>query len=99
VGMEKDHIVAFSRRLAEDMVVTVTPRLVVGLTGGKEVAPLGEEVWGDTMLLLPEEDRGRRYRQLLTGEVLAVEDAAGGPGLAMAKVLAEFPVALLIRLA
>jgi hypothetical protein len=30
--------------------------------------------------------------------VLEVEDATGAPGLPMAKVLAEFPAALLLRL-
>jgi len=70
----------------------------VGLTESKEMAPLSEEGWADSSLLLPAENRGRCYRIVLTGELLEVGDATGEPGLALAKMLAEFPVALLARL-
>ena len=48
-------------------------------------------------LLGIEEDRGGRYRNVMTGELLAVEEGAGAPGIPMMKVLASFPVALLSR--
>ncbi len=96
IGMKKDHVVALRRSLENEAVVAVAPRLVVGLAG-TGYWPMGDQVWGDTWLRLPEEDRGKRYRNVLTGEVLPVEDGAGAPGLALARVLAGFPVALLSR--
>ena len=96
IGARKDHIVAFRRAREDEAAVAVAPRLVAGLTGSG-CWPMGEQVWGDAWLLLPEEDRGGRYRNVLTGELLAVEDGAGAPGIPMAKVLTSFPVALLCR--
>ena len=96
IGMKKDHIAALRRTFENEAIVAVVPRLVVGL-GGAGYWPMGEQVWGDTWLLLPEEERGRHYHNVLTGEQVAVEDGAGTPGMAMAKVLAGFPVALLAR--
>jgi hypothetical protein len=86
--------------------VAVAPRLLVSLTGGAERPPLGEEVWGETRLLLPDSlshlDLDRpRLRDRLTGEGLpVVAFAAGrrgeaGRGLPLAAVLSRFPVALL----
>jgi (1->4)-alpha-D-glucan 1-alpha-D-glucosylmutase len=92
-GPKREHVVAYRRSLNDEAVVAVTPRLVVGLTAGEELPPLGEEVWGDTRLSLPDEEASRRYRNVLTGEVLTVEDG----GLPLAKVFAAFPVALLNR--
>ena len=99
VGGEQEHVCAFARTLGEEALVAVAPRLVVGLTGGKETPPVGEEVWGDTWLALPFEKAGRRYRNLFTGEVLAVEGQGAKAGLSLADALRRFPVALLARLA
>jgi (1->4)-alpha-D-glucan 1-alpha-D-glucosylmutase len=97
LGLKKQHVVAFRRAFAEEALVAVVPRLVVGLTGGREITPLGEELWQDTWLILPEEDREHRYRNLFTGESLSVEEGAGSPGLRLSAILSCFPVAVLIR--
>ncbi len=75
--------------------VVVTPRLVVGLLGGLERPPTGEEVWGDTWLSLPNEPAGSRYQNLFTGETVQAAAQANIPGLALGTVLGQFPVALL----
>ncbi len=81
------------------MVLAVAPRLVVGLTGGEEVAPQGERVWEDTHLRLLPSDTGQNYRNLYTGEIVrSVPLPGGGYGLRMASVLANFPVAMLERM-
>ncbi|MHB1133382.1 MAG: malto-oligosyltrehalose synthase [Chloroflexota bacterium] len=95
-GERAEHALAFARRLGERQVVAVAPRLVAGLTNGEERPPLGD-VWGATALLLPEE-KGRRYRNLLTGEEMTVADTPAGPALRLADALRHFPVALLERL-
>ncbi len=86
-GKFADHLVAFARRQAGAWAITVVPRL---LTGQLETGsfPLGEEVWEDTALLLPEESGP--WREVFT-------DARLPPGsrLPIADLLRQFPVALL----
>jgi (1->4)-alpha-D-glucan 1-alpha-D-glucosylmutase len=98
VGDKKDHVCAFSRSLGDEMVVAAVPRLVLGLAGGVERVPLGHEIWGETRLLLPQEEAGRSYRNLYTGEVLTADEHEGRAALRLAEVFGVFPVALLERL-
>jgi (1->4)-alpha-D-glucan 1-alpha-D-glucosylmutase len=96
-GEKQGHVCAFARWLEDERILVAVPRLVVGLTGGAEVAPMGREMWGETKLLLPMEDAGRRYRNVYTGELLAAGEHNGGAVLPLAAVFANFPVALLER--
>jgi (1->4)-alpha-D-glucan 1-alpha-D-glucosylmutase len=73
------------------------PRLVVGLTRKELVDPIGQEVWGDTRLLLPDAEPGTRYRDIFTGETIKVSASADGANLPMAEIFAAFPFALLER--
>jgi (1->4)-alpha-D-glucan 1-alpha-D-glucosylmutase len=98
-GSQADHVVAFARTRATEQLLTVVPRLVVRLTGGlasdEPRLPLGADVWQDTWLPLSSEGAAPAYRNRLTGRVLVTESRDGEPGLPLAAVLAEFPVALL----
>src|SRR5262249_45017002 len=98
-GAKKDHVCSFSRVLDGETVLIVVPRLLVGLMGGAERPPVGEAVWHDTSLLLPVEEKGRRYRNAFTAETVTVGERDGKPGLGLAEILGSFPVALLTRLA
>ena len=93
-GERRDHLLAFSRRVEDRGMVVVVPRLILGLTGGRLAAPLGPEVWGDTNIDLPEELAGR-HRNLFTGEEM---EFLGGSGMPVARLLKDFPVALLEKL-
>ncbi|MCW2243872.1 malto-oligosyltrehalose synthase [Azospirillum canadense] len=84
-GTHAEHVVAFARTLDDPMgngaVVVATPRLV---------GALGETPdWGDTSVPLP---RGRRWRNVLTGEEMEAEGAVTATAL-----FQRFPVALLVR--
>jgi (1->4)-alpha-D-glucan 1-alpha-D-glucosylmutase len=79
-GDRQDHVVAFGRG---ERVLTVAPRLVVGL-GGAFV----DWDWGDTRLPVPP----GRWRCQLSGHVVD-----GGGEVALDDLLAAFPVALLTR--
>jgi (1->4)-alpha-D-glucan 1-alpha-D-glucosylmutase len=98
-GPKRDHLCAFSRSLGNRSVLAVVPRLIVGLLDGRPGSPTGAGVWGDTRLIPPGSGaRARRWRQVL-GDGCVVEAARGGnPGLAVAEVLGQFPVALLERI-
>jgi (1->4)-alpha-D-glucan 1-alpha-D-glucosylmutase len=95
VGPQANHVFAFARTLNNKTVITIVPRLVFGLTQGAEMAPLGSTLWHDTLLELPRSCRpsSGQYRNVLTGESIAIADP--GKGFRIADALASFPVALL----
>ncbi|MEE4378886.1 MAG: hypothetical protein V2J55_15445, partial [Candidatus Competibacteraceae bacterium] len=86
----------FARTLQEEEIIVVVPLQFVSLLDGDETKlPLGVTVWGDTHLTLPQGQSG--YRNIFTGEQLAPLDAEQAT-LALADVLANFPVALLQKM-
>lgn len=95
VGDKRDHVCAFARQFEEQEILVVASRLVAGLCNGQESAPMGGEVWGDTLLALPESNPGQRFRNLFTGETLTVEEQEGTIVLSLASICGHFPVALL----
>jgi len=97
-GEKKNHLCAFLRAWGDEVILVGVPRLVVGLTEGMEKPPLGENVWKDTRLPLPAEERGEKYRSLFTGETLAVEKRGDKRGLPLAKIFNHFPMAFLERM-
>ncbi|HET7321293.1 MAG TPA: hypothetical protein VFI96_02280, partial [Longimicrobiaceae bacterium] len=88
-GEHADHLVAFARRLGDDAVVAVAPRLRASLPDGGTTAG----AWGDTALSLAELPTGR-YRNVLDG---AEYDAPGE--IPAGRLLRDFPVAMLVRTA
>jgi len=97
-GEQCAHVGAFSRTHAQASILVAVPRLIVGLMGGEERPPLGSATWGASWLSLPDVQRGARYRNILTGEIVAVAAYDEGPGIALGSIFKEFPVALLERL-
>ena len=95
-GDRADHVFAFARTERRDRVVIVTPRLLTGITP-EQGLPLGPETWSNARLVLTGDASGTRYRDLFSGQTLAVESRDGAPGLDLATVFAQFPLALLER--
>ena len=89
-GERAGHLFAFARRGAGRCCVIVVPRLTAGLPGAPSALPLGAAAWGDTRVTLPALPGG--FRDAFTGQ----EHAAGAGGVAVASLLARFPVALLV---
>jgi (1->4)-alpha-D-glucan 1-alpha-D-glucosylmutase len=96
VGPKKDHVCAFARISSGAVAITVTTRLVVGLTGGAERAALEPDGWQDTFLPIPKGRPGGRYRNALTRQILTLPGDASG--LSLREVLELLPVALLERI-
>ena len=90
-GSRSRHAVAFARRHASQVCITVAPRLVVGL-GVKAGSLACGAIWEDTRIELPFVDDGTTLRDVVTGREHRVE--AGG--LALAELLQRAPVAVLI---
>ena len=86
VGPLADHALAFARRDATHEAVVLVPRLTSRLAR----TPQGGMDWRGTTLEL----QAGRYRSLLTGEVFD-----GAAPLPLDRLLARFPVALLVAAA
>ncbi|MGB3610789.1 MAG: malto-oligosyltrehalose synthase [Cellvibrio sp.] len=92
-GEQAGRIVAFCRRHGAEYVIGVAPRLVAGLLGTQTTSLPDPASWGDTRILLPDP-----LRHAPAGELSGVFSSAIKPrqgALAVAEVLAEFPVNLL----
>ncbi len=89
-GGRRDHVFAFARLLDERAIVVVAPRLVAGLQPDADVPPIGERVWGETDLALPE-GAPCCFRHALTGERIISHRGR----VRVADILARFPVAFL----
>jgi (1->4)-alpha-D-glucan 1-alpha-D-glucosylmutase len=97
-GEKAEHVVAFARSLADEQAIVVAPRLVATLSGGEARAPVGEAIWGETWLALPEARPGAAYRDCLTHTRLVAERFEGGVGLRMGALFETLPLALLTPL-
>jgi (1->4)-alpha-D-glucan 1-alpha-D-glucosylmutase len=88
-GAYEDHIIAFARSFENTWALTIVPRLLTRLITANE-NPLGELVWRDTAVLMPERSP-RCWRNIFTRERFVTDQT-----LAVAALLNHFPVALLI---
>ncbi len=94
-GPRQNNVVAFCRRHGKTWTLTVAPRWTTQLTSSRR-APLGERIWLETAISLPEE-APQVWHNVLTGEHVDVEPAKGtGQAQRLHRVLRCFPLALLV---
>ena len=96
-GARAEHVVAFARHHERAAAIAVAPRLPVRLTGLGGGWPVGERAWGDTWLPLGDAGLAGTYRDRFTGSRVDTEARGAESGLALAGLLARFPLALLER--
>ena len=92
-GQRREHVVGLGRERGLDSVIVVVPRFLARLH--LTDPPVGPSLWSGTWLDLPEGWASRPYRNVLTGEHVAVASREGRAGLPLEAALAIFPVALL----
>ncbi|MFC1931547.1 malto-oligosyltrehalose synthase [Chloroflexota bacterium] len=90
-GQEQEHVCAFARNKGNKWALTVVPRFMTGLVN-VHTFPCGQQVWGDSILLLPE-DAPQYWLNVFTGESLRLLDRRNG--LYLAEIFHTSPVALL----
>jgi (1->4)-alpha-D-glucan 1-alpha-D-glucosylmutase len=83
----EQNICAFALRGGGKTIIAVAPRVFAHLVEEGDAAPVGRRAWGDAALAVPK----GRYVDVLTG---MSHDAQNGR-IALAELLAKFPVALL----
>jgi (1->4)-alpha-D-glucan 1-alpha-D-glucosylmutase len=96
LGAKSQHVFGFLRRHSDCAAIVVVPRLIAGLLAGRHEAPLGETVWQDTRLLVPDIDPQQCWHNVLTGESVQCTVDDDQPAFPLAQVLAHCPVALLV---
>jgi len=94
-GACADRAFAFLRRQGDTQAIVVVPRLVTTLVTPESPVPLGMKVWRDTRVLLPA-GSGPRFRNTFTGESLTRSGGEDRAELPLSRILAHFPVALLV---
>ncbi|MGD0960265.1 MAG: malto-oligosyltrehalose synthase [Methylomonas sp.] len=94
-GEQATHVCAYARLAGKRAVITVAPRFFVNLLGKNELLPLGEKVWGNTVVELPFHRRDQQYTCVFTGKVLTPIQHKSGCRLPVAQIIAEFPAGLL----
>jgi (1->4)-alpha-D-glucan 1-alpha-D-glucosylmutase len=97
-GSRQEHVCAFERAVNGSSFLVVVPRFCSRLIENAEGLPLGPEVWAETRILLPAETRAGTYRHIFSGEIFAPTGEEGQRTLALAKIFATYPVALLERI-
>lgn len=100
VGSRAQHLCAYLRQNGQgEQALVVAPRLVATLTERGERPPVGEDIWGDTAIVLPAalaaSDGERSYSNLFTGERSYAVKRGGKQTLSVSELLGSFPVALL----
>ncbi len=92
---EKEHqVIAFARMTKDETVVAVAARFFTNL-GDATQLPIGEQVWGKTAILLPDELASGLYRDVITGLNVRTIEHEGKRLLPLAKAFVHLPAVLL----
>jgi (1->4)-alpha-D-glucan 1-alpha-D-glucosylmutase len=94
-GDKADNLCAFARRLEERITIVAAPRFFTKLIQKPEELPFGKSIWKDSLVPLPFEKEGSRYRNIFTDEILHPVSRDGKTVLYLSDTFANFPVALL----
>ena len=70
-GKHRDHLLAFALNAGTDWSLTLAPRRIASLVKTFDL-PLGEEVWGDTRVILPDDAPGT-WNNPMTGETFRAQ--------------------------
>jgi (1->4)-alpha-D-glucan 1-alpha-D-glucosylmutase len=93
-GLKAPHVFAFIRKHEHQLALCVIPRLIASLVPSGNHLPVGQEIWGDTRIELPEAFKDASLENILTGEVIAAHRSAGSVSVQLSEAFASLPVAL-----
>jgi (1->4)-alpha-D-glucan 1-alpha-D-glucosylmutase len=98
-GEHASNLCAFARHCEKKLAITIAPRLYLRLLGEREIAPMGPEVWKNTVIELPNGyDVGADgLHNVLDGSTVHAGRHDDRSAILAADALESFPVALLWR--
>ncbi|MCF8055956.1 MAG: malto-oligosyltrehalose synthase [Desulfocapsa sp.] len=95
-GVKSRHICAFARKNGRRMIIAVAPMLYMTLMQGEKHLPLGNTVWKDTVVNLPQELVGRKVENIYwDGSEKSTEVVSSSTHMQVGHLLQSWPVALL----
>ena len=96
-GEYAGHVLAYARKLGDQIAIVAVTRLSARLIGVRDTLPLGAAVWGDTRIDIPTRLHAPSALSNLLGDhAVSISRDDEGPHLVVADVFATFPAALLI---
>jgi (1->4)-alpha-D-glucan 1-alpha-D-glucosylmutase len=95
IGTRRRNVFAYARRHAGRTAIVCVPRFVSAISPDAGTPPLGA-AWHDSRIALGAFDARLSLVDVLTGAEAPVEDVEGQPALAVSKLFARLPVALLV---
>ena len=97
IGERANNVCAFARRLSEKKAIIIAPRFFTKLISPDNV-PLGQDVWRDSIVVVPYAEAGTRYLNIFTDEIVTAKKHNEAIALYLSEVFANFPVALLEKI-
>ncbi len=97
-GTAQESICAFARSYNDKEALIIAPRLLMRLASKPgETGPVTGNVWAGTSLVLPNAVAGAKYQNVYTEEIIEVKEQDGKSVIVLDEALANFPLALLVR--
>jgi (1->4)-alpha-D-glucan 1-alpha-D-glucosylmutase len=93
-GSRANHAIAFARTSGSQTAIALTGRFFLKLRDSHQ-CPTGESVWMDSAVVLPKKLERQSFRDVFTGQTIAVERRDGQASIPLSKAFAHCPVALL----
>ena len=95
IGDKHRHVVAYARSHGGRQILVMAGRLFAQL-GADHRLPVGEETWGDTTIMLRRQFATKTYRDIFTGQTVAVGSRKNHQVLQLSEVFSRLPLAVLI---
>ncbi len=92
-GVRERNLVTFAREFEQEAVIVVVPRLIYNAISEESPIPLGENVWQDTGVILPDKYSNCIWKDILTAQEFESRESVLYAG----KILNTLPVAVLYR--
>jgi (1->4)-alpha-D-glucan 1-alpha-D-glucosylmutase len=89
-GKYASHVLSFIRQYENQQILIAVPLNIVTLLSEDNYLPIGEQIWEDTHILLPEKSQSK-WENVLTQEVMQLQENK----LYMKELFRNFPVAFL----
>jgi (1->4)-alpha-D-glucan 1-alpha-D-glucosylmutase len=96
-GSAKESVCTFARTMEDKAVIVAAPRFLSRLIKNIYEMPLGQAIWTDTTILIPDEIPRGIFSNILTGEIVEETKENGKRRLLLENIFASFPLALLER--
>ncbi len=96
---KSENVCSFARKSGGSLFLVAVPRFLTKLIPQPDGLPLGKDLWKDSFLILPDEETGKKYRNIFTGEVVAAIHHKEATILYLSEIFTHFPVALMERIA